>query len=106
MGGLLGIRPIIHISDEGKMVSISKAKGRKGAIDKLLEYVRNLNEDIKNHRVIIGHSDALDIAKEVEAKLKAEYGEDLNTEIVVVNPTAGSHCGPNTIGVSFYAKHR
>jgi DegV family protein with EDD domain len=106
MGGLLGIRPIIHMNSEGKMVSISKAKGRKGAIDKLLEYVRNLNEDIKNHRVIVGHSDALEIAKEVEAKLKAEYGEDLNTEIVVVNPTAGSHCGPNTIGVSFYAKHR
>lgn len=106
MGGLLGIRPIIHINNEGKMVSIGKAKGRKGAIDKLLEYVRELNVDIKNHRVIVGHTDALEIAKEIESKLKEEYGADLNTEIVVVNPTAGSHCGPNTLGISFYAKHR
>ena len=88
------------------MVSISKAKGRKAAIDKLLEYVRELSVDIKNHRVIVGHTDALEIAKEIESKLKEEYGADLNTEIVVVNPTAGSHCGPNTLGISFYAKHR
>ncbi|MBE5733086.1 MAG: DegV family protein [Clostridiales bacterium] len=106
MGGLLGIRPIIHMNSDGKMVSIAKARGRGAATNKMLDYVRELNADIKAHRVIIGHSDALDIAKDVEARLKAEYGDDLNTEIVVVNPTAGSHCGPNTVGVSFYAKHR
>lgn len=106
MGGLLGIRPIIHMNSEGKMVSVSKARGRSNATEKLLEYVRDLNENIKDHRVIIGHSDALDIAKDIESRLKAEYGDDLNTEIVVVNPTAGSHCGPNTVGISFYAKHR
>lgn len=106
MGGLLGIRPIIHMNSEGKMVSVSKARGRGAATEKLLDYVRTLGDDIKSHRVIIGHSDALDIAKDIEARLKSEYGDDLNTEIVVVNPTAGSHCGPNTVGISFYAKHR
>lgn len=106
MGGLMGIRPILTMNSNGVMESISKAKGRQGAMNALLEYVRTLQEDIKNHTVYIGHSDALDQAIEVERLLKEEYGEDLNTEIVVVNPTAGSHCGPNTIGVSFYAKHR
>lgn len=106
MGGLLGIRPIIHMNNEGKMVSIAKARGRNSATEKMLDYVKELGEDIKSHRVIIGHSDALDIAKDVERRLKELYGDDLNTEIVVVNPTAGSHCGPNTVGVSFYAKHR
>lgn len=106
MGGLIGIRPIICISQEGVMDSVAKARGRKGASDKLLEYVRTLQEDIKNHRVIIGHTDAIDLAKELEVALKSEYGEDLNTKIVVVNPTAGSHCGPNTVGISFHAKHR
>lgn len=106
MGGLLGIRPIIHMNSEGKMVSIAKARGRNSATEKMLDYVKELGEDIKSHRVIIGHSDALDIAKDVEKRLKELYGDDLNTEIVVVNPTAGSHCGPNTVGVSFYAKHR
>ena len=106
MGSLIGIRPILTMNSEGKMESISKAKGRQGAMNALLEYVRNLQEDIKAHHVYIGHSDTLDQAQELERLLKAEYGEDLQTDIVVVNPTAGSHCGPNTVGVSFHAKHR
>ena len=106
MGSLIGIRPIITMTAAGKMESISKAKGRQGAMNALVEYVRTLQDDIKSHRVYIGHTDALDQAKELERLLKAEFGEDLETEIVVVNPTAGSHCGPDTIGVSFHAKHR
>ena len=106
MGNLLGLRPILTMTSEGKMCSVAKARGRKAAIEKMLEYVKTLGDDIKNHRVIIGHGDALDIAKEIEKTLKDEYGEDLNTEIVVVNPTAGCHCGPDTLGVSFHAIHR
>ena len=66
----------------------------------------DLQEDIEKHRVIIGHADAYDLAAELETMLKEKFGENLRTEIVVVNPTAGSHCGPNTVGVCFHAKHR
>ena len=38
--------------------------------------------------------------------IKEKYGDDLNCEIYVVNPTAGSHCGPDTVGISFHAIHR
>lgn len=106
MGGLVGIRPIISMDSDGVMKSVSKAKGKKATVNKLIEYVKVLEEDIKAHRVIVGHADALDLAKELEARLKEEFGQDLNTEIVVVNPTAGSHCGPDTVGVCFHAKHR
>lgn len=106
MGGLLGIRPIITMNSDGVMKSIAKAKGRRGAMKAILEYVDSLQDDIKAHRVIIGHADAYDLALELKQKLKERYGDDLNTEIVVVNPTAGSHCGPNTVGVCFHAIHR
>lgn len=106
MGNLLGIKPILNMGSDGMMRSIAKAKGRKGANEKLMQYVEDLQDNLKSHRVIIGHTDALELAQEIEKKLKEKYGEDLNTEIVVVNPTAGSHCGPNTIGVSFHSIHR
>ena len=106
MGGILGIRPIININEKGIMSSIAKAKGRKGAQNKLLEFVRDLQEDIMDYRVIIGHTDAYDLAVELEQRLKEEYGQNLKTEIVVVNPTAGSHCGPDTVGICFHSKHR
>ena len=65
-----------------------------------------LEENIKNHRVIIGHTDALPIAEEMGAMLKKQFGEDLNIMYVATNPTAGGHCGPNAIGVCFHSKHR
>ena len=105
-GSLIGIRPIINISSEGKMGSVAKVKGRKKAMKALVDYVIDLQEDIKNYRVVLGHTDAMDQVLELEKMLKEQFGDDLNTEIVVVNPTAGSHCGPDTIGVSFHAKHR
>ena len=106
MGNLLGIRPIININSNGIMNSIAKAKGKKATLRRLMDYVLELQDDIKAHRVIIGHSDAYDLAVELDKMLKAELGEDLNTEIVVVNPTAGSHCGPDAVGVCFHAIHR
>lgn len=106
VGGILGIRPIIYINSEGVMTSISKAKGRHGAIRAVLQYVESLQENIKDHLVVIGHADAYELASQLEAKLKEKYGDDLQTKIMMVNPTAGAHCGPDTIGVCFHAIHR
>ena len=88
------------------MVSIGKETGRAKAIARLVKYVEELGEDVKSHRVVIGHSDALDIAAEAERQLKEKFGNDLNVLNVPVNPTIGSHCGPNAIGICFHAKHR
>lgn len=106
MGGMLGIKPIIYMDQNGQMTSLSKAKGRVGTLKKILSIIVDLQEDIKNHPVIIGHSDCLDIAELMGKMLKDTFGQDLNIEYVVVNPTAGSHCGPDCIGVAFHAKHR
>ena len=106
MGNLIGIKPIIYMNDEGKMTNIGKERGRHNAVKRLLTYVDELAVDIKNRRVIIGHTDALEIAESIGEQLKEKYGSGLKIEYVPVNPTAGSHCGPDTVGIAFYAKHR
>jgi DegV family protein with EDD domain len=106
MGDLFGVRPILNMNAEGMMTNIDKTKGRMGAILKLVEYVKTLGDDVKNYRVIIGHSDNLELAQKLEAELKKEFGDDLKTEFVIVNPTAGSHCGPDGIGVAFHSSRR
>ena len=106
MGTLLGIRPIIHMSAEGKMVSVGKEKGRQKAIDRLISYVEELGDDVKGHRVIIGNTDAPEIVEQITAALTEKFGSDLRIEIDNVNPTAGSHCGPDGVGICFHAKHR
>lgn len=106
MGGLLGIHPIICMGSDGKMTSISKARGRKASLNKLVDYVAELQDDIYAHKVVIGHADCIDIAKTLGGMLQQRFADKLDIEYVEVNPTAGSHCGPDTVGVSFHAKHR
>ncbi|MBQ6678928.1 MAG: DegV family protein [Lachnospiraceae bacterium] len=106
MGSLLGIRPIIYINDEGKMVSIGKEKGRKKALDRLIAYMEELGDDIGKYRVLVGHSDNAELAELLKQKIRERFGADLEIVTSVVNPTIGSHCGPDAIGVCFHAKHR
>lgn len=106
MGNILGIHPIIHMSSEGKMVNLAKARGRRNSLNKIIEMVVSIEENIQDYPVIIAHSDCLEIAHELEVMLKERFGQDLKTEYVVVNPTAGAHCGPNCVGVAFHSKQR
>lgn len=106
MGSILGIRPIICMDKNGKMVSVGKETGRKNAVNKLISYVEDLGEDLYGHRVIVGHADAPRIAEQVVGILREKYGEKLEIVLADVNPTAGSHCGPDTVGICFHAIHR
>lgn len=106
MGNIIGIKPIIYMDDKGTMTNIGKERGRNSATNKLIQYFDELSVDPYDHRIIIGHTDALDLAKKFGDLLQEKYNNKLNIEYVVVNPTAGSHCGPDTIGICFYAKHK
>ena len=105
MGNILGIRPIIHIDNDGKMKNIGKEKGKQKVINRLLEYVSELGEDIQNYTIVIGHTDFLDEAMKFGLKLSEKFGP-LEIDYVCVNPVCGAHCGPDSIGIAFHSKHR
>ena len=106
MGNILGIKPIIYISGEGVMTSIATAKGKRATLSRIMEYVKDLQEDILSHRIIINHSDSDETAKLLGEMIKAEFGDKAWIEYSIVNPTAGCHCGPGAVGLCFHAKHR
>ena len=105
MGTRIGVRPLIHMSKEGKMVSVGTAKGRQKAIQYLVDKVGELGDEIEKHRICIGHTDAPEIARTIAGLIEERYGKQ-DIVYVDVNPTAGSHCGPNGVGVCFHAKSR
>ncbi|MGN1235589.1 MAG: DegV family protein [Christensenellaceae bacterium] len=104
-GGMLGFHPIIYMNDEGKMLTLSKERGRNATLRKLLSYVEELAVDITQHTVYIAHCDAEPIAKRFAEMLEEKFGK-LDIRYAIVNPTIGAHCGPDCMGVTFYAKHR
>ena len=105
-GNMIGIKPIIYMDKEGKMTTYNKFRGRKNALKMLVNIVSDLQDDLKSHRVIITTTDSLDIAKILEKMLREKFGDDLNIEYAITNPTARAHCGPDGVGVSFHAIHR
>lgn len=106
MGTLLGIRPIISMGSDGKMAATGqKEKGRKNALKRIVEIMKELGDRVTEHRIIVGHSDNQEMADEITAMIKEAFGE-CEIEYSVVNPTAGAHCGPDGLGVTFHAIRR
>ena len=105
-GGLVGVKPVIYMDETGVMRTKDKGRGRNATLNKILDYVIQVEEDINKYPVYIGHADAIEIAEQMASLLKKQFGDDLDIRYTPVNPTAGSHCGPNTIGVAFHSKHR
>ena len=106
MGGLIGLRPVIHMNAEGRMLSLCTVKGRTQVMEKIVDYVCQLGDDVKSHRVVIASTNYDEASEQVAAMLREKFGEDLAIEIIQVNPTAGSHCGPDAMGVAFHSTGR
>lgn len=106
MGTMIGIRPIINMDESGKMDSVGKEVGRAKALKHLIDTVKEIGDHPQDYKIIIGHTDALELAETLATMLKAELGDNIDYDIVVTNPTTGSHCGPNSAGIAFHSKHR
>lgn len=106
MGNLIGIRPILTMNQEGKMVSVGKAKGRVNAIAKLVDYVQELGTELDKYEIVVASGDNDNLSNKLVKSLRERLGDKLKIKIFQINPTAGSHCGPDTLGVAFRAIHR
>lgn len=104
-GTLLQIKPIIHVNDEGKLISVGKARGRKAAIKTLCDKVGELGIEGANDTIFICHGDCLEDAQELERLLKEKYGTK-KVFIYYIGAVIGSHAGPGTMAVFFLGKHR
>lgn len=105
LGNALGLKPMICVTDEGKPHSHSKARGRKKAIETLVEKYGEYAEDTANGTVFISHADCEQDAREVVEKLKARYGVTVEL-LTQIGPVIGSHAGPGTIALCFVGTHR
>ncbi len=102
-GNLLGIKPILHINEEGKILNVDKGTGFKKALFKMRAYMKTDGENVNDYKVYIVHADNEGEATAFANSLRAEFGE-LDIVIQMVGPVIGTHCGPGTIGLIFHAK--
>ena len=105
VGTMLSIKPVLHVDDEGHLINVSKARGRKASILALANKLKELGDGFDNSTVFISHGDCQEDAQYLAEKLKAEYGVK---EVVIgyVGAVIGSHSGPGTLAFFFLGKHR
>lgn len=105
IGNLLGIKPILHFNDEGKILNIAKAKGFRKALATLLDYLKQKGSELDQYKIFVMHADNLDAAEKFVEEIKEKFtGADVT--IQPIGPVIGSHCGPGTIGLVFHCKER
>ena len=105
VGGLLGIKPILHVDDNGALTSVSKARGRKAALKAIADIFGDLADKSKSYPVFISHGDCIDDVKELENTLFERYGVKFDV-ITDIGAVIGAHAGPGTIALFFIGKNR
>lgn len=105
LGTLINIKPLLHVSNEGKLVPTGQARGRRQALNKLIEQMRLTIEKPKEQMVFISHADCMDDV----LYLKEQIALKIPVKEIVVNyigPVIGSHSGLGTIAIFYMGSDR
>ena len=105
VGTMLQIKPVMHVDNEGHLVKVSTARGRKGSLDALIKKFAETALPSKNDTIFISHGDCKEDAEYVANKLKEQYGVQ---EVIIyyVGAVIGSHSGPGTVALFFLGDNR
>ena len=105
MGSLLQIKPVMHVDNDGHLVPVSKARGRKASIQAMAAKVGETAFDPAKQTMFISHGDCLQDAEYLAELLKQQYHVP-EVAINYVGPVIGSHSGPGTLALFFLGDHR
>lgn len=107
VGTIAGIKPILHVDEEGHLIPIGKVRGRKKSLINLVDYMEKKMGQYKeqNDIVFISHGDAPEDAEFVKNEITSRFGIE-SFLINNIGPTIGAHSGPGTIALFFLGENR
>lgn len=105
LGGMLNIKPVMKMDNNGKLISVSKVRGRKAALKAIADLYAETALDKKDGVVFISHGDCIDDANLLADMIKENSGATVQIT-TYVGPVIGSHSGPGTLALFFLANER
>ncbi len=105
LGGMLNIKPVMKMDNNGKLISVSKVRGRKAALQAMADLYRDTALDKKDGVVFISHGDCINDANALAQMIKENSGATVQIT-TYVGPVIGSHSGPGTLALFFLANER
>lgn len=105
VGSMIKIKPIIHMSDEGKLVVIGKERGRKKSLVSIVDRMEKQMQGYDNDIVMITHGDCIEDAEFVKKQVEERFGIH-NVMINGIGSVIGSHTGVGVVAVFFMGDKR
>lgn len=104
-GSVIGIKPVLHVDNNGKLVATGKVRGRKASLKALIDNMSKQIGDWKNDTVFICHSDCYHDAELLKNMVQEKFGIE-HVMINSIGPVIGSHTGVGTVSVFFLGDER
>ena len=106
VGSMLQIKPVMHVDDEGHLINVGKARGRKASLTALVDHMaQTALAPVGEQTVFISHGDCIEDAELVKADVAARFGVK-HFVINNVGPVIGAHSGPGTVALFFLGSKR
>ena len=104
-GTMLGIKPVLNVDNDGRLVPCGKVRGRRQALDALVAKLDETGENISEQTIFISHADSEEDAQYVGEKIREKH-KGCNVIISMIGPVVGAHAGPGTIALFFLGSSR
>lgn len=101
LGAILHINPVIKADDIGKLSIDAKFRGRKKAINYMSDTI--FNSAHPESKIYIGHTNNIEEANDFKKYLE-DNSNFKDIELLYIDHTMGSHCGPRSIAIFFKNK--
>lgn len=105
IGTVLNIKPLLWGDPTGHIVALKKCRGRKKAIDEIVELYRTRAIHPENQRIAISHGDCPEEA-ELLAKRVCEICRPKEMIVCPHEPFTGAHVGPGMLALYFFGNER
>lgn len=104
-GAVLGIKPVLHVDDEGHLINMQKIRGRNASVKALAEKLGATRDESLGSVVFISHANCEEDAKTLAGILKKDYGTETRL-ITDIGPIIGAHAGPGTLALFFLGTNK
>ena len=105
VGSLLNIKPVLHVDDEGHLINVGKARGRRAAVSSLFEHMKETAVNPSEQTVFISHGDCEQDALALKEMIEKEFSPK-EIQINPIGPVIGAHSGPGTLALFFLGSKR
>ena len=105
VGNMLGIKPVLHMDNEGHLINKAKVRGRRSSLLMLADKYGELRDETADNTIFISHGDCKKDADTLAEMIKTKYGADVQF-ISEVGTVIGAHSGPGTLALFFIGKER